>query len=374
MSDNGDIKNQHTNGTYWKICPECYGSATKRRKLRKKVKLWYERELEKYHQNNKQGDAPVKPKGALEPCSHCNATGLIASDTCPTPDTNTYPNIAIIGGGIGGTALAVACLHRGIPFTLYERDTSFDQRHQGYGLTLQQASKAIRGLGITDLSEGIISTRHVVHETNGEIIVEWGARKWLKNGIKKTNKRTNIHIPRQLLRSKLLEQLGGHQQVNWGHRLIDFKEDEKEGVTLRFQVNGEIKTAKADLVVGADGIRSTVRKLLIGEENTPLQYLDSIVILGICPLATLTNTDSDLFDSETVFQTVNGFERIYVMPFDANTVMWQFSYPIAEKEAKSLSLQGAKALKNDALKRMAQWHNPVPQMIKATPEELISGV
>jgi hypothetical protein len=43
--------------------------------------------------------------------------------------------------------LAVACLHRGI-FTLYERDSSFEARSQGYGLTLQQASKAIEGLGI----------------------------------------------------------------------------------------------------------------------------------------------------------------------------------------------------------------------------------
>ncbi len=58
-----------------------------------------------------------------------------------------YPNVAIIGGGIGGVALAVACLHRGIPFTLYERDRDFAARSQGYGLTLQQACKAIEGLG-----------------------------------------------------------------------------------------------------------------------------------------------------------------------------------------------------------------------------------
>jgi hypothetical protein len=35
------------------------------------------------------------------------------------PDTENYPHVAIIGGGIGGVALAVACLHRGfrLPFT-----------------------------------------------------------------------------------------------------------------------------------------------------------------------------------------------------------------------------------------------------------------
>jgi 2-polyprenyl-6-methoxyphenol hydroxylase-like FAD-dependent oxidoreductase len=67
----------------------------------------------------------------------------VTSENFTEIDTKNYPNIAIIGGGIGGVALAVACLHRGIPFTLYERDESFNTRSQGYGLTLQQASKAI---------------------------------------------------------------------------------------------------------------------------------------------------------------------------------------------------------------------------------------
>jgi 2-polyprenyl-6-methoxyphenol hydroxylase-like FAD-dependent oxidoreductase len=59
--------------------------------------------------------------------------------------------------------------------------------------------------------------------------------------------------------------------------LLDFKEDESKGVTLRFQVNGKQKTVNADLVVGADGIRSTVRST-IGDEQSPLRYLGCIVI------------------------------------------------------------------------------------------------
>ena len=60
------------------------------------------------------------------------------------------------------------------------------------------------------------------------------------------------------------------------------------------------------MVVGADGIRSTVRKLLIGEGSSPLRYLGCIVILGICPLEALKDVDSELLDSATVFQTANG--------------------------------------------------------------------
>jgi 2-polyprenyl-6-methoxyphenol hydroxylase-like FAD-dependent oxidoreductase len=90
----------------------------------------------------------------------------------PIPDTENYPHVAIIGGGIGGVALAVACLHRGIPFTIYERDNGFEARSQGYGLTLQQASKAIEGLGFL-IRKGVISTRHLVHTTDGKVIGEW---------------------------------------------------------------------------------------------------------------------------------------------------------------------------------------------------------
>jgi len=59
--------------------------------------------------------------------------------------------VAISGGGIGGSAehnwqdtcwlgcaLALALQQRGFDVLLFEKDTSFSQRRQGYGLTLQQ--------------------------------------------------------------------------------------------------------------------------------------------------------------------------------------------------------------------------------------------
>jgi hypothetical protein len=83
------------------------------------------------------------------------------------------------------------------PFTLFERDKNFDARSPGYGLTLQQA-KAIEGLGVFSLDEGVVSTRHLVHTTEGrKVIGEWGIRKWMQSDAKKSTKRTNVHIARQ---------------------------------------------------------------------------------------------------------------------------------------------------------------------------------
>lgn len=364
----------------WTLCQECQGFGKKRKRPRKKMRLLYQRALEQFEKSGGEGTAPVRTKGHLYSCLNCSGSGIIRSASFPLTDEENYPHVAIIGGGIGGVALAVACLHRGIPFTLYERDESFDERSQGYGLTLQQASKAIEGLGVTSLAEGVISTRHVVHTTEGKEIGEWGNRKWMQSNENTSAKRTNVHVARQSLRLALLEQLDGHDAVKWGYKLVGYnesalksvKESESEGVQLSFQVNGELKSIKADLVVGADGIRSSVRKLLIGEETTPLRYLGCIVILGICPLADLNGLEHSLLDSATVFQTANGHERIYMMPYASDSVMWQLSFPMPEKEAKALSDLGAQALKEEACRR-CQWHDPIPQILAATLDTQVSG-
>jgi len=365
------MKTDNNKKTHWNICKYCHGQGKIMRGPSKKRRRAYQRQMDAFN-DKKIEDLPKTLDSNFDICFDCVGSGLKESDHVTKINPN-YPHLAIIGAGIGGTALAVACLHRGIPFTLYERDKNFNARAQGYGLTLQQASKAIQGLGIFSLNDGIISTRHVVHNSKGKIIGEWGLRKWKGIGVEKNSKRKNIHIARQSLRAQLIQELDSNNGLNWNHKFINFSKTKKGRFEINFEVNGKKKTNYADVIVGSDGIRSTVRSQLIDKNKTPLKYLGCIVILGICSLESLKSMANPLLDSATVFQTVSGHERIYVMPYDDKNIMWQLSFPMDEKDAKKLCTQGTLAIKKEALKRIENWYTPIPEIISETLEADITG-
>ena len=66
---------------------------------------------------------------------------------------------------------------------------------QGYGLTLQQARRALEALGIFETNDdahnsnftsakilqehSVTSTKHVVHTPDGKQVGEWGLRRWI---------------------------------------------------------------------------------------------------------------------------------------------------------------------------------------------------
>jgi len=155
-------------------------------------------------------------------------------------------------------------------------------------------------------------------------------------------------------------------------------------------------TYKSTVLVGADGIRSAVRNQKIGDDTSPLRFLGCIVILGITSSPISSKLTSD---NETVFQTADGITRMYAMPFSRKghetagavlyslgeeegkdiekvhrgETMWQLSFPMTEDDAKILSSKGPVALKEEAMKRCGTWHDPIPEMLRTTPNELVSG-
>jgi len=396
------------------VCPKCRGESKIRAPRSKKEKHRHRLAIESSKAAGLPEPPPPPPR--CQPCKTCSGTGLCSYDdplSTPTlPLIESDIEVAIIGGGIGGFALALALQHRRIPCTVYERDSSFDERSQGYGLTMQQGAKALKALGFhlvpssrdgesgEDVGRfGIHSKRHVVHTSDGTVVGEWGMKVWGRPDTKADQaSRQNAHVPRQELRRMLMEKIQPGT-IQWGHALVHYQ-DSKDGLQLKFQKRdgesseGSVIEKTATVLVGADGIRSAVRRQKIGDEESPLSYLGCIVILGIS-----TSPVSNLTDGETVFQTADGTTRLYAMPFSSvgeetataslggknvttkdepyesngGETMWQLSFPMKEEDAIKLSQLGLSALKSEALARCGSWHHPIPTLLKMTPETLISG-
>lgn len=395
------------------ICPRCLGEGKVRGNLSKKAKARKKQmqseesgnALSRYLNTSTKFTAQVPKK----PCKGCNGTGLLQQE--PTNATNLKQSttsdmsVAIVGGGIGGFALAAALQQRNIDCVVYERDLSFEERKQGYGLTMQQGQRALRALGFFEESSdngvthsgskfGIHSTRHAVHKPDGSLIGEWGLRVWgaryEKNGRSHAT-RQNAHISRQNLRKLLMDMLRPNT-VRWGYKFIGYEQGNGRPLKLKFLhrlrgTDGKIKCNEQEvstsILVGSDGIRSAVRTCKLGEEIAPLRYLGCIVILGIAP----SPNDSQLTDGRTVWQTADGTTRLYAMPFaepgeevgglealnEGGLSMWQLSFPMEEAAAIDLGKIGSSALKAEALKRCGTWHNPIPLLLQFTPENLVTG-
>lgn len=382
-------------------CPKCHGEGQIRSRRRRTKKQ------KRANQHAKDNGLPLPPPPPLimDPCQNCGGTGIVSSlhesvsNDSSLPRVKIDTHVGIVGGGIGGLALALACQHRNIPYTVYERDLYFDERSQGYGLTMQQGGKALQALGLETtgsdrlMGKGIHSKRHIVHLPDGTQVGEWGMKVWGRPDKKKEDaKRQNAHIARQELRRVIYDQIREKGRISWGHQLISYNEGE-DGVTMTFAKNSASGTKaevvhKASCLVGADGIRSAVRRQKIGDEVSPMRYLGCIVILGIAPSPQSSDLTSD---NESVFQTADGTTRLYAMPFSkkgqetANAssylnqesgkgeTMWQLSFPMEEREAIILSEKGSGALKSEALKRCGEWHCPIPELLRDSPIELISG-
>ena len=168
-------------------------------------------------------------------------------------------HVTIIGGGISGLSLALSLHQAGIACRVYDAVPVLAPL--GYGINLQP--NAVRELTAIGLGErlaavGILCQEMAFYNKYGQLV--WTEPRGRKAGYRWPQ----ISIGRGALHKVLLgairERLGGDAVVT-GHRLTDFEERGGK-VIARFadpagQVAGE---AESDILIGADGIHSTVRR------------------------------------------------------------------------------------------------------------------
>ncbi|TBU61779.1 FAD/NAD(P)-binding domain-containing protein [Dichomitus squalens] len=172
--------------------------------------------------------------------------------------TTTHPRIAIIGGGPGPLVLALTLYRRGIPSTVYKRDTSVDSRaHIGGMLDLKYESGQ-RALSENGLEETFARNSRPEAATIPGYDSAGNVPFVQDPDPNRNPKDISPEIDRSVLRKILLDAIPS-DAVKWGHALASVR-DLGNGLRELTSANGN--TAVVDILVGADGANSRVRPLV----------------------------------------------------------------------------------------------------------------
>jgi 2-polyprenyl-6-methoxyphenol hydroxylase-like FAD-dependent oxidoreductase len=187
----------------------------------------------------------------------------------------------IIGGGLGGLSAAIALQQLGWNVSVYEK--AKELKELGAGIVLSaNAIKALEKLGVAE------QVRKAGSPVKKAEIRTWDGKLLVNVPIHKQAKLYGTHsylIYRPDLQSILYKKLK-QETVLFGKKLIRIEKDAAK-ITAIFEDGEE---AEGDLLIGADGVHSEVRKSIIG--STPSRYSGFTAIRGI------SNFEDDRFPVE----------------------------------------------------------------------------
>ena len=215
-------------------------------------------------------------------------------------------HIAIIGAGIGGMTAAVTLAKKGVKVSIFEQAPELSE--VGAGLTITpNATKGLMYLGLEKQMKEVgmaHKQQGVRHFETGEMIVplERGEKMLEKYGAYQFQAhRADVH-------NVLIDELKLHNSntIYTNHELIDLNE-KNNSVELVFSNN---ETHEVDFVIGADGNRSAVRKIILGDDDP--QFAGYVAWRGLVPVELLGEDDFDECGSSAFIAPGRVFARYLV--------------------------------------------------------------
>ncbi len=249
--------------------------------------------------------------------------------------------VAIVGGGVGGLALATALADSGIDLTVFERGS--EVAHTGLGLLLlENGLDALSSLGLRDdiceLSNPLDLA--VLRDPRGEVF-----------------RRAELQEHRGIARFDLMRLLASgvpRQQLRWSRAVVGV-EAADDGVELRFP---DGRAERFDLVVGADGVHSAVRGALSPDWRAVESPVRELVSTCVAP-------DVAAKYDRTFLKTLDpgGGLAVGVVPAAHGMVIWFLQYDARRwpdlprsSEARSLFARGL----------VGNWADPVRDLVERT--------
>lgn len=258
---------------------------------------------------------------------------------------STNVRAIIVGGGIGGVTAGIALQQAGFDVLVLERAEELQE--VGSGLPLwTNALSALQKLELADAIEtiGIPVTAGKVCNWRGGILADLRSEDLLK---RLGTISTVVH--RAELLATLLNAFD-EEKVQLGATCVGFRQD-AEHVYARLANGQELV---ADLLIGADGLHSTIRAQLFGARKP--RYAGYTCWRGVA--------DIDGTGLET-WAWGKGYQ-FGITPMTNDRAYW-----FAQRYAPEGMRDKECGRKCEVLELFNDWHDPIPRVIQATKEEHI---
>jgi 2-polyprenyl-6-methoxyphenol hydroxylase-like FAD-dependent oxidoreductase len=246
----------------------------------------------------------------------------------------------IIGGGVAGLTAAIALDQYGIDSLVVEQVDDVRKSQLGAGLSLGvNAARAFKHLGLFDEL-----TQIGAPITDRQFVTEKGKNLGISPISPEGEHVLGVLRPRF---HQFLVDAVGEDKLQVGAKLVRFEQDDG-GVTAHF---ADGRTARGDVLIGADGVKSTVRAQLLGESE--LRYAGYVTRRGVL------ETEAAKDGLERIM--LGRGQRFLYYPVGR----WWMYWTAATNEPAGGKEKGAD-IRRTVLERFQGWPEPVEDFVQAT--------